>query len=314
MDNTQAFSFFYGNESEQFRFYRIPRLLITGERFRGLSTDAKLLYGLMLDRMELSARNGWYDSLGRVYIYFTLEQIEEALCCGHNKAVKLIAELDQGSGIGLIERRKQGQGKPTIIYVKRFTDRDGPTARQAEESSTRTADRPDVCNPEVLTSENQTSRLPQTGSPDFSKANGINTDGNNTDSAIPIRSDPSVRNLQPDLNGCRNALYTQLGYTGLTARYPAEEVDGILELIAEVLCSTNATIRDNGSQIPIRFAKERFQKLDQSHIEYVIACLRQNTTNVRNIRAYLLTMLYNAPTTIEHYYQAKVQHDLYGQP
>ena len=111
MDNTQAFSFFYGNESEQFRFYRIPRLLITGERFRGLSTDAKLLYGLMLDRMELSARNGWYDSLGRVYIYFTLEQIEEALCCGHNKAVKLIAELDQGSGIGLIERRKQGQGK-----------------------------------------------------------------------------------------------------------------------------------------------------------------------------------------------------------
>ena len=67
MENTQAFSFFYGNESEQFRFYRIPRLLITGERFRGLSTDAKLLYGLMLDRMELSARNGWYDSLGRVY-------------------------------------------------------------------------------------------------------------------------------------------------------------------------------------------------------------------------------------------------------
>ena len=120
MENTQAFSFFYGNESEQFRFYRIPRLLITGERFRGLSTDAKLLYGLMLDRMELSARNGWYDSLGRVYIYFTLEQIEEALCCGHNKAVKLIAELDQGSGIGLIERRKQGQGKPTIIYVKRL--------------------------------------------------------------------------------------------------------------------------------------------------------------------------------------------------
>ena len=228
--------------------------------------------------------------------------------------MKLIAELDQGSGIGLIERRKQGQGKPTIIYVKRFTDGELSSVRQAAESSTHKADRADICNPEVLTSENQTSRLPQTGSPDFSKANGINTNGNNTNSAIPIRSDPSAHSNQLDLDSCREALYVQLGYSGLTACYPADEVDGILELIAEVLCSTNATIRVNGSQIPIRFAKERFQKLGQSHIEYVIACLRQNTTNVRNIRAYLLTTLYNAPTTIEHYYQAKVQHDLYGQP
>lgn len=105
------FDYYYGEESESCSFYRIPRLLIVGERFSGLSMDAKLLYGLMLDRMNLSARNGWYDDAGRVYIYYTLEEIQESMSCGHGKAVRLLAELDTGKGIGLIERTKQGQGK-----------------------------------------------------------------------------------------------------------------------------------------------------------------------------------------------------------
>ena len=72
-----VFDYYYGEESESCSFYRIPRLLIVGKRFSGLSIDAKLLYGLMLDRMNLSARNGWYDDAGRVYIYYTLEEIQE---------------------------------------------------------------------------------------------------------------------------------------------------------------------------------------------------------------------------------------------
>ena len=112
--------YYYGYEAEQFSFYRIPKQLISDERFRGVSTDAKLLYGLMLDRMALSLKNGWLDAQGRVYIYFVLEEIQEALCCGHEKAVKLLAELDSAKGIGLIERVKQGQGRPTMIYVKQF--------------------------------------------------------------------------------------------------------------------------------------------------------------------------------------------------
>ena len=88
------FDYYYGDESNQFSFYRIHRQLITGENFKKLSTDAKLLYGLLLDRMGLSAKNGWYDEAGRVYIYYTLDEIQEDLNCGHEKAVRLLAELD----------------------------------------------------------------------------------------------------------------------------------------------------------------------------------------------------------------------------
>jgi len=120
------FDYYYGDESNQFSFYRIPRQLVTGERFKRLSTDAKLLYGLLMDRMSLSTKNGWYDEAGRVYIYYTLDEIQNDLCCGHEKAVKLLAELDKGKGFGLIERVKQGQGRPSKIYVKRFTTRAVP--------------------------------------------------------------------------------------------------------------------------------------------------------------------------------------------
>lgn len=118
--------YFYGDESEQFIYFRIPRLLITSPRFKHLSTDAKLLYGMLLDRMSLSAKNNWYDEDGRVYIYYTVEEICGDMNCGRDKAMKLLAELDTGKGVGLIERIKQGQGKPTKIYVKRFTTRAVP--------------------------------------------------------------------------------------------------------------------------------------------------------------------------------------------
>lgn len=122
-----VFDYYYGDESSQFSFYRIPRQLITGDTFKRLSTDAKLLYGLLLDRMGLSAKNGWYDELGRVYIYYTLDEIQEDMNCGHDKATKLLVELDSGKrGFGLIERVRQGQGRPTKIYVKRFTTRAVP--------------------------------------------------------------------------------------------------------------------------------------------------------------------------------------------
>ena len=114
------FSYYYGYEAEQFSFYRIPKLLVTAEQFRNISTDAKLLYGLMLDRMSLSIKNGWTDDLGRVYIYFPIEEVMNLLHCKSEKATRLMAELDSKKGIGLIERVRQGQGKPSIIYVKNF--------------------------------------------------------------------------------------------------------------------------------------------------------------------------------------------------
>ena len=105
--------YFYGDEAEQFIYFRIPRQLITDPRFKHLSTDAKLLYGMLLDRMSLSVKNSWYDEDGRVYIYYTVEEICGDMNCGRDKAMKMLADLDTKKGVGLIRRVKQGQGKPT---------------------------------------------------------------------------------------------------------------------------------------------------------------------------------------------------------
>ena len=81
MDGGLKFDYYYGAEAEQFSFYRVPRLLIKDRRFKGLSSDAKLLYGLMLDRMALSMKNGWFDDENRAYIHYTVENIMEDLGC-----------------------------------------------------------------------------------------------------------------------------------------------------------------------------------------------------------------------------------------
>ncbi len=119
MKNINA-DYYYGVEAEQFSFYRMPKVLITDERFKYLSNDAKLLYGLMLDRMSLSMSNHWLDKENRVYIIYTAEQIMQDMNCSNNKCAKILAELDSKKGIGLIERHKRGLGKPDIIYVKNF--------------------------------------------------------------------------------------------------------------------------------------------------------------------------------------------------
>ena len=114
------FDYFYGIEANQFSFYRIPRMLIKDPHFKELSSDAKLLYGLMLDRMAMSIKNGWLDEDNRVYIYYTLEDIMEDLGCARATCVRILSELDAKKGIGLIEKKRQGLGKPDIIYVKNF--------------------------------------------------------------------------------------------------------------------------------------------------------------------------------------------------
>lgn len=169
------FDYYYGDESNQFAFYRIPRQLITGEAFKKLSTDAKLLYGLLLDRMGLSAKNGWYDDMGRVFIYYTLDEIQEDLNCGHEKAVRLLAELDTGKkGFGLIGAGQAGQGRPTKIYVKRFTTRAIPPQPAAPQdiprlpgfSEVKTSGKAEVKRfrkTEVKTSGYRKCRLPKIG-------------------------------------------------------------------------------------------------------------------------------------------------------
>ena len=110
--------YFYGQTGELFSFYRIPKALFQEQRFQSLSTDAKTLYGILLDRMSLSAKNGWLDEQGRVFIIFTIEDVKRSLCCADNKATKLLRELEE---FGLIERKRRGLGRPSLVYVKNFS-------------------------------------------------------------------------------------------------------------------------------------------------------------------------------------------------
>ena len=309
MAQTSVSDYFYGEESEQFSYFRIPRLLVRSKKFKTLSTDAKLLYGLMLDRMGLSAKHGWYDELGRVYIYYTLDEIQTDLMCGHNKAVRLLAELDTGkNGFGLIERVKQGQGRPAKIYVKKFTTTEVPEVP----TSAPVSDFPDS---EMQTSQKQTSRLPLLGSQDFPKREPSYLDNNYPDSSYP---NPSISPAKPPGNGGRlierwdlkERVKKQIEYDALCTQYASEDVDALVELVAEMQSSTAAAVRLGKDQIPIEIIKERFRQLNQMHVAYLLDSLRTTTTQINNIKAYLLTALYNAPTTMGFFYSAQVRHDL----
>lgn len=121
------FDYFYGPQAEQFAFYRVPKVLFTNDRFKYLSAEAKTLYGILLDRVPLSAKNGWIDEQGRVYIICTIEEIMADMNCGNKKAIQLLSDLEEK--VGLIERKRQGLGKPNLIYVKNFISVDNPVER-----------------------------------------------------------------------------------------------------------------------------------------------------------------------------------------
>ena len=302
MQTQVNFSYFYGEESEQFSYFRIPRLLVRSEKFKTLSTDAKLLYGLMLDRMGLSAKHGWYDELGRVYIYYTLDEIQTDLMCGHNKAIRLLAELDTDKdGFGLIERVKQGQGRPAKIYVKKFTTTDVPDAPRSAPIS-------DFPDSEIQTSQNQTSRLPLLGSQDFPKREASYLDNIYPEFSYP---DPSIYPAQAPPDGydrfdCRKQLYEKLDYEILITEYGETSVKSIIELLTDTLCTSKSSVRIGGEEIPIAAVRERLGQLDRFHITYVLDCMQKTSTPIRNIRAYLLAALYQAPVTIDSYYRAAV--------
>ena len=309
-------AYFYGSEAEQYSFYRIPKVLLTDHRYKSVSMEAKVLYGLMLDRMGLSVRNGWLDSEGRVYIYFTLEDALAMLGCGKDKAVRLFKELDKSGGIGLIERRKQGQGKPTRIYVKNFTlppDPEKCTPSPAPEE------------PPAQTSEIPKSALLESRSPDCGKSAANKTDKNKTElsdtelsihppapATSPPRRQRGGRDRIGQMDAYRALIHENISYGDLLRDHPydADLIDGYVELMVEVCCTGRETVRVNQDDIPAAVVRSRFLKLDREHILYVMESMQRNTTQVVNVRAYTLSALYNAPVTIGQYYTSQVSHDM----
>ena len=301
-----AFEYFFGDEAEQFSYFRIPRQLIRSPQFKALSTDAKLLYGMFLDRMGLSIKNGWFDDLGRAYIYYTVDEIREDMNCGNDKALKLLAELDTKKGVGLIERIKQGQGRPTKIYVKRFTTGAVPP-RPSKPSPPAPPTFPGPSGADLGFSDFQTSAFP-TSRPRHSRGADLGkTDANYIDLIQTEISylDPSIYPPAPSsANGMdrydpTEEIKRQIDFDILREKYPHEDIESLVALMADLLTSTAPTLRIGGNDLLAERVKARFRQLDSSHIEYVLEALRNTTTQIRNIRAYLLAALYNAPVTIK---------------
>ena len=343
MGEPLKFDYYYGIEAEQFSFYRVPRLLIKDERFKGLSSDAKLLYGLMLDRMSMSMKNGWLDDENRAYIIYTIENIREDLGCSKEKAVKVLAELDASKGIGLIEKIRRGLGKPDIIYVKNFIIQDEGRKEPSNADVSAEVGKTDFKRSEKPTSRSQENRLQEVGKTDFSRSEKLTSRGRENQLQEVGESDPNYTDYdQIEKN------YTDMSYTNPinqstgkadaidvideTSAYMAlirdnldyehhmkygqhgdrEMYEEIYETVCDVVCVKRKTIRINGEEYPYELVKSRFLKLNSSHVEYVMGCMRETVTKITNIRAYLITALYNAPSTMSHYYQQEVQHDMYG--
>ena len=333
--------YFYGKDADQFTFFRIPKLLFTDSRFSKVSIEAKVLYGLLLDRMSLSVKNGWVDDKNRVYIYFKVSDAMECMNICKEKSIKLFAELDSEKGCGLIFRKRQGLGKPSIIYVMNFnsgmyeeepqTDEGEVETFQRSEKQTsgglestdfKRSEKQTSVRSELPTSESSEDRLQEVGDAD-SNENKINNNKNNynyfsdtypiksyPESTIPTNSD--VIDEMRAREKYKELICLNIEYPALMQNYNKDAADGIVEIMVDAVCSKRDYLVINCDEIPQAVVKSRLLKLDYGHVEYVLDCLKNNTTKVRNIKSYLLTALYNSYSTMDHFYTAEVNHDMYG--
>ena len=281
--------YFYGQAGKLFSFYRIPKALFQEQRFQNLSTDAKTLYGILLDRMSLSVKNEWFDKQGRVFIIFTIEDVKRALCCADNKATKLLRELEN---FGLIERKRRGLGKPSLVYVKNFSS--------------------DLSNERVQNRENHESGSPKNACQDppksrCNKNKKSKTERNNTN---PILSDELEKMKNRKL--LEEYFSRSLEIKLLLRLYPDDEdtIYQIVDLLVDTCATNRKLLHIAGDDKPADVVRSRFMKLNADHIRFVLKCLAENSNPIRNMKQYLLASLYNAPTTMQLSYQNQTNHDL----
>ena len=213
------FDYFYGQSGEMFSYFRVPKILFRDIKFKDLSTDAKTLYGILLDRMGLSVKNGWLDEQGRVYIIFPVQEVMDALGCADNKATKLFRELEK---FGLIERKRRGLGKPNLIYVKNFADL---RFRNREKNGSGAAD---------------------SAQPETAKSRGNKTEWNETEGSEP---DPFSSDAEDEPDECTRleAYFMQSLEVDLLLRVcPDEEdtIDQIVNLLVHTCSSKRRMLRE----------------------------------------------------------------------
>jgi len=231
------FDYFYGQSGEMFSYFRVPKILFRDIKFKDLSTDAKTLYGILLDRMGLSVKNGWLDEQGRVYIIFPVQEVMDALGCAGNKATKLFRELEK---FGLIERKRRGLGKPNLIYVKNFAD---PRFRNREKNGSGAAD---------------------SAQQETAKSRGNKTEWNKTEGSEP---DPfsSDAEDESDERTRLEAYFMQSLEVDLLLRVCPDEEDTIhqiVNLLVDTCSSKRRMLRVAGDDKPAEVVRSRFMKLN----------------------------------------------------
>ena len=281
--------YFYGQAGELFSFFRIPKALFQEQRFQDLSTDAKTLYGILLDRMSLSVRNEWFDKKGRVFIIFTIEDVKRTLRCADNKATRLLRELEE---FGLIERKRRGQGKPCLVYVKNFS-------AESSKESVKNRDNDDSCGSKIACQ-------------DPVKSRGIKKKENKTEmnNMNLILSDESEKMKNREL--LEEYFSHSLEMDLLLRLYPDDEdtLYQIVNLLVDTCATNRKLLHIAGDDKPAEVVRSRFMKLNADHIRFVLKCLAENSSPIRNMKQYLLASLYNAPTTMQLSYQNQTNHDL----
>lgn len=324
------FDYYYGIEAEQFTFVRVPKVLFTDkEHFGGLSNEAKLLYGLLLERMSLSRKNNWIDKHNRVYIIFPVEEIEESLDVGHEKALNLLKELDDQSGIGLVKKKRRGLGLPSILYVKNFVVKGEkstdyvPTSRSTENGIQ------EVGKTDFKKSENQTSANPKNRLLEVRKSDSNNIDINNTDMSYTY--DQSIDQSRADFqifspgavendglidgidrNTVEEEVKKQIDYDCLIS-YPDSSVvqmaEEIKDLMVDVLCGERSVVSE-GKRVSEETARAAYRKITYDHIQYVMKSLVSYPDKISRIDRFLTASLFNSIYTLTNSTFAGFEHDM----
>ena len=305
------FDYFYGDEAEQFTFYKIPKVLITSQQFKKVSDSAKLLYGLMLDRMGLSIRNGWFDEQNRTYIFFTVNDIMEQMNCKTEKATKLVAEL---KGIGLIERVKQGQGKPSKIYLKKFIN----SNNDVETSIVSINKNQDFGKSKVQTFGNRKSRVSEIENADFRQSKCNYTDINNTDfnninsiNQSEKLSHPPNESWIEKYNKTISQIKSQISYDSLILTNDTGIINDIVEVMADVMLLDTPSYKIEKKEIPSEIVRIRYKQLTYEKIETLLLDFNNITYEIHSKTSYLISSLYNISKTAETSLTNRVKHNMY---
>ncbi len=296
--NDMAFRYFLGEESELFSFVKIPKIFFCDKRFEPLSYGAKILYGLLLDRMGLSKKNQWYDDRGRVYVICTIGKIQEDFAVSKTVAVRFMKELED---FGLVEKKRRPNAA-AMIYVKNFILPDMEEEEKMQENSGIPSDGlPEVQNREVQNPDFQKntelsgspkSGLPKHGLPEVQKMESNKTDKNKTNKMISSSSGFEFE-AEEDMEGM---MKEKINYSGIiTAGYDKELADAMLESLAELFRSGRQKLKINGMTLPVRQAKEKiWDNMTERSFCLILENIRGSGLEaVYNLQNYLVACFYN---------------------